>query len=592
MNDKTFLTLLERDPERAMETLVAQYTGLLWSVTARRLTDPEDIRDCVNETFFEFYTHRERFDPEKGSLKGYLSVIADRLAVKRYWQLCREQTVGQTEPPPARDDLDELELRADLAAALEQLDPVDAEIIRKKYYGGMTVQEIAAALNIPYETVKKRHQRSLQKLRKAMTIGLLLAVLAALLGACAYLVLRYFGIVPGYGVSTSAQSGIYVLEEPAAVETGEYTFSVTDSWWNDGLLTLRCTMTLPQDSPNVEPFMKQLGIELELEGLADGTLLKTSTARLDPRTEYVELYFRGELPEGTRGALSLTLTGAAQPLPLTLRRAGNEVSYDQAGYFLLTEDQGGLLAVPRLEDGNLLVSIYPLNEGDFVTDPGLTKAFGELAAVTVTGEDGTVRTGTPVGWHPFGSESYFDWDFGPAPAGTYTLNVPYLYQSLAQDSAESVTIPLTAGAAEPVQAELPFGVLHLGAQEPQEDYDYWPYRDDPVLAAMGAAYDRFSWWTMTARAECTAPERSFANLPLYAVGADLIREDVDGIPVTVSSYEVEQIQQRQTGLESGELSGLRLCCYPGVEQAAIGIDPTGIYYRWDHPFQIPFEVNE
>lgn len=587
MNDKTFLTLLERDPERAMETLVAQYTGLLWSVAARRLTDPEDIRDCVNETFFEFYIHRERFAPEKGSLKGYLSVIADRLAVKRYWQLCREQSAGQTQPPPARDDLDELELKADLEAALEQLDPVDAEIIRKKYYGGMTVQEIAAALNIPYETVKKRHQRSLQKLRKAMTIGLLLAVLAALLGACAYLVLRYFGIVPGYGVSTSAQSGIYVLEEPAAVETGEYTFSVTDSWWNDGLLTLRCTMTLPQDSPNVEPFMKQLGIALELEGLADGTPLKTSTARLDPRTEYVELYFHGALPEGTRGELSLTLTGAAQPLSLTLRRAGNEVSYDQAGYFLLTEDQGGLLAVPRLEEGNLLVSIYPLNEGDFVTDPGLTKAFGELAAVTVTDADGAVRTGTPVGWHPFGSESYFDWDFGPAPAGTYTLNVPYLYQSLAQDDAETVTIPLTAGADELVQAELPFGVLHLGAQEPLEDYDYWPYRDDPVLAAMGAAYDRFSWWTMTARAECTAPERSFANLPLTAQSGESITLEVNGVSVDVATYVADLIQQ-----EDGALSGLRLGCYPGVEQAAIVVKPGMAYYRWDHPFQIQFEVEE
>lgn len=520
-------------------------------------------------------------------------MIADRLAVKRYWQRCREDADSLEEREDAGETLDALETRADLAAALEQLDPVDAEIIRQKYYGGMSVQEIAAALNLPYETVKKRHQRSLEKLRKAMTVGLLLAVLAALLGACAYLVLRYFGIVPGYGVSTSAQTGIYVLEETAVVETEDHTLSITDGWWNDGLLTLRYTITLPQDPQSLDPFTKQLGIALELEGLVDGALLKTSTARLDPRTEYVELYFRGDLPEGTRGELTLTLTGEEQPLELTLRRAGNEVSYDQAGYFLLTENQGGLLAVPRLEDGNLLVSIYPLNEGDFITDPGLTKAFGELAAVTVTGEDGSVRTGSPVGWHPFGSESYFDWDFGPAPAGKYTLNVPYLYQSLAQydrtmgHTAQQITIPLTAGAGEPTQAELPFGVLHLGAQEPLEGYDYWPYRDDPVLAAMGAAYDRFSWWTMTAQAECTAPERSFASLPLTMQGGENIPLEVDGMSVDVMTYVVELIQQ-----EDGALSGLRLGCWPGVEQAAAGVNPGRIYYRWDHPFQIPFEVEE
>ena len=35
-----------------------------------------------------------------------------------------------------------------------------------KYFGGMTIREIADSLELPYETVKKRHQRSLHKLRR------------------------------------------------------------------------------------------------------------------------------------------------------------------------------------------------------------------------------------------------------------------------------------------------------------------------------------------------------------------------------------------------------------------------------------------
>lgn len=85
-SDEKLMALLDSDPETGMEELVTQYNGLLWSVAARRLGEPEDIKDCVNETFLELYAHRDRFDPGKGSLKSYLSAITDRLG--RIWSPC------------------------------------------------------------------------------------------------------------------------------------------------------------------------------------------------------------------------------------------------------------------------------------------------------------------------------------------------------------------------------------------------------------------------------------------------------------------------------------------------------------------------
>ena len=101
--------------------------------------------------------------------------------------------------------------RLDLEAALQSLKPEEFDIIRMKYYDGMTIKEIADSLNLSYETAKKRHQRSLTKLQKALTIGLILALIAAL-AACAYVVLRYFGIVPGYGVNTDEEVPFYQLD--------------------------------------------------------------------------------------------------------------------------------------------------------------------------------------------------------------------------------------------------------------------------------------------------------------------------------------------------------------------------------------------
>ena len=102
--------------------------------------------------------------------------------------------------------------------ALAALDPADQEILRLKYYQGMTAREIAVSLGIPYETVKKRHQRGLKKLLRLLALGLVIAVLAAALAACAYLILRHLGFVPGYGVNASQELPLYTLEEGVAVE--------------------------------------------------------------------------------------------------------------------------------------------------------------------------------------------------------------------------------------------------------------------------------------------------------------------------------------------------------------------------------------
>ena len=56
----------------------------------------------------------------------------------------------------------------------------------------------------------------LKKLFKAMVTGLLMALLAAVLDACAYLALRYFDVVPGYDISKDPASAVYVLEAGVA----------------------------------------------------------------------------------------------------------------------------------------------------------------------------------------------------------------------------------------------------------------------------------------------------------------------------------------------------------------------------------------
>ena len=47
----------------APEELMEQYAALVRKTAAACLENPEDIKECVNDTFLEFYLHSDRYDP-------------------------------------------------------------------------------------------------------------------------------------------------------------------------------------------------------------------------------------------------------------------------------------------------------------------------------------------------------------------------------------------------------------------------------------------------------------------------------------------------------------------------------------------------
>lgn len=208
-SDIRLMHIMKKDPQEGMRLLLEQYTGLVWHIISAHLNNPEDIRECVSETFSQFYFRREKYNPQKASLSLYLAAIARRIAVSRYRKEKRYHSGLQTRHSSGSPKISvsesicasehreysRAELKADLEQAMKELRPDELEIIRMKYYDSMTIREIAASLNLPYETVKKRHHRSLGKLRRTLILTLVIIALL-LLTACTYSVLRYYEIVP------------------------------------------------------------------------------------------------------------------------------------------------------------------------------------------------------------------------------------------------------------------------------------------------------------------------------------------------------------------------------------------------------------
>ena len=187
--DQLLYTLLRSDPAAGLNAVMAQYVGLVWAVVAGRLSGGtrEDVEECVSDVFQAFYEQRDLFDPEKGSIRAYLCVMAKRAAIGRYRQLSNplRQTVslelldsavsdgtaifdGAAVLDGAAEAAEEQELRGQLIRAVRALGEPDHEIFIRKFYLGQTTKQIAREMELRPNTVDKKVSRGYDKLRKIL----------------------------------------------------------------------------------------------------------------------------------------------------------------------------------------------------------------------------------------------------------------------------------------------------------------------------------------------------------------------------------------------------------------------------------------
>ena len=76
--------------------LVDTYADLLYKIVYDILCDAaeKDIEECVADSFIAFYNNIDDVDLERGSIKGYLGVIARRRAVNLYHTVCGDDSEG------------------------------------------------------------------------------------------------------------------------------------------------------------------------------------------------------------------------------------------------------------------------------------------------------------------------------------------------------------------------------------------------------------------------------------------------------------------------------------------------------------------
>lgn len=82
MDDKKIISLFMHRSENAVKCLADKYEKLIYSVIKQIISDREDIKECLNDTYLNVWTSIPPNCPE--FLSAYVCKVAKNIALKRY----------------------------------------------------------------------------------------------------------------------------------------------------------------------------------------------------------------------------------------------------------------------------------------------------------------------------------------------------------------------------------------------------------------------------------------------------------------------------------------------------------------------------
>lgn len=182
MSDRELVELLRKNPDKGLEEMMTLYMGLVYAIVKNKIAlyySKEDIEECVIDVFHEMYKQRHALDSSKGSIKGFIAVIAKRKAISLYRSV--ENKKGMTvsleedysEPlGPAQIAAEQImmekEQTKEIIDFIRSLGEPDSEILIRKYYFGQSTRSIAQDLGIRENTIDKKISRGRNKLRELL----------------------------------------------------------------------------------------------------------------------------------------------------------------------------------------------------------------------------------------------------------------------------------------------------------------------------------------------------------------------------------------------------------------------------------------
>jgi RNA polymerase sigma-70 factor (ECF subfamily) len=161
--------------QAAYRTLVARYASAAINVAARLVHDRAVAEELAQDAFVRAFARLGSYDPERKFSAWFFRVlhnlVIDHLRRRRVPTVSLETLTADGYQGPIdagvlspEDELERRALGAALESALSRLRPDYREVMVLRYQQGLTVDEIARALQLPEGTVKTFLHRARKEL--------------------------------------------------------------------------------------------------------------------------------------------------------------------------------------------------------------------------------------------------------------------------------------------------------------------------------------------------------------------------------------------------------------------------------------------
>lgn len=170
-DDAELMQRIASGDDQALLQLYDRYSRLVYTLALHVLRDASTAEDVSQELFLQLWRDPKAYNPERGSLESWISVIARHRAIdhlrKHQKELQLLDSILLIDPrcPHQSDSLSDI---GKVRSIFSRLPAAQREVLELAYFGGLTHSEIVAKTGYTLGTVKSRIRLALQTLRRIL----------------------------------------------------------------------------------------------------------------------------------------------------------------------------------------------------------------------------------------------------------------------------------------------------------------------------------------------------------------------------------------------------------------------------------------
>lgn len=171
-SDATLVLGIARYKQESLAEVYRRHAGSVYALARRVTGDTTLAEEVVQEVLLKLWSHPDRFDQARGSLRSFLLTQAHSRAVdmlRSDGSRRRREETDNARTAEAGYDVEnevwDLAMAEQVKGALHTLPDDERKAIELAYYGGHSYRDVALMLDQPEGTVKSRIRSGLRRLR-------------------------------------------------------------------------------------------------------------------------------------------------------------------------------------------------------------------------------------------------------------------------------------------------------------------------------------------------------------------------------------------------------------------------------------------